>query len=160
MSVVSKCSLVNRSVQFAPIRASFPDFLLFIPLPQASEYPSPWQHSIRLVGGVITAGFPTEGLSHMDYLWTCMTTPDPLKYFSSKFLLKARDSKQSILTAASTHEERMKEKYHQDVPGPSSELPCLCLKAPLAQMSTWWRAINHKCWISQSETGKLCFWQE
>lgn len=68
MSVVSKCSLVNRSVWFAPIRASFPDFLLFIPLPQASEYPSPWQHSIRLVGGVITAGFPTEDLSHMDYL--------------------------------------------------------------------------------------------
>lgn len=68
MSAALECSLVNRSVWFASIRASFPDLLVFIPLPQASEYPSPWQHSIRLVGGVITAGFPTEGLSHMDYL--------------------------------------------------------------------------------------------
>lgn len=145
MSVVLKCSLVNRSVQFAPIRASFPDFLLFIPLPQASEYPSPWQHSIRLVGGVITAGFPTEGLSHMDYLWTCMTTPDPLKYFLSKFFLKAIDSKQSILTAASTHEERADEKHHQG--GPWSLFRAALL---LPESFSWsyearWRAPNDTC---------------
>lgn len=157
MSVVSKCSLVNRSVQFAPLRASLWDFLLFIPLPQAPEYLSPWQHSIRLVGGVITAGFPTEGLSHMDYLWTCTTTPGPLKYFLSKFLLKASDSKQSILTAARAQEERGEEKQHQGGPW------CL-LRAAWKLLLPQMRFMCHKpqvvYLISQSESGKLCFWQE
>lgn len=137
MCVVLKCSLVNRSVQFAPIRASFPDFLLFIPLPQASEYPSPWQHSIRLVGGVITAGFPTEGLSHMDYLWTCMTAPDPLKYSVSKFSCRWKpviQSRASSLQSAPVSREWRKSTT-KVVTHPSPKLPGKFL---LPEMNTSW----------------------
>lgn len=43
------------------------------------------------------------------------------------------------------------------VPGPSPELPCLCLKAPLApdeHLMTC--AINHKCWIWVSRKLRSC----
>lgn len=156
MSVALKCSLVNRSLWFAPIRALFPDFLFFIPHPQASEYPSPWQHLIRLVGGVITAGFPTEGLSHMDYLWTRMTAPDPLKYFLSKssWLWKP------VIQSRASSSQSAPMNGWKVVTHPSPKLPCHCLQVCLtAGEHLMTHSTNHKCYICQSVELVTCgFW--
>lgn len=158
MPVVLKCSWVNRRVQLAPICASFPDFLLFIPLPQASEYPSPWQHSIRLVGGVITAGFPTEGLSHMDYLWTCMTAPDPVKYFLSKFscLWKAAIQSRASSLQSVPRSREWRKSTTKVVAHPSLKLPCCCLQVSLPRDDHLMTCIiNHVLYMSISEAGNL-----